>query len=399
MSRPIDALVTGFTKNAVLCEKSLAPLRALRQEGVIRAIHCVTWDSPAIDEFLAPLGAMDDVRLHRVLQPQIAGGASQSSVQRQSANLKAALPLVPEEDALVVKSRPDFVFSPDFLRAKLANFDTLCAPPPRASLPGMELPRGPFSKKIWIPWADANQPFFYEDGAFIGLKRDLALLVTGNIETHYAPLTEPDKCGSFGHVIRFAPAFLPRFPIFRRYLREYSVFVNDQDYRRALVAMMIEDGFFWHLAVAHAWILHTGFHIDCGEPGELALYPNTSNSAAQWSSLESLRMGNPYDDIVAWRRCTRGGLDMLSAVNRTYGRLLDDSWPRAMFTTALPDFPLAMLQQIARGITAYSSGVLNELEGNFYARLRQARENLVQSNRDFTSSPMLANARQAQSVK
>ena len=401
MPRPIDAIVTGFTKNAVLCQQSLAPLRVLRREGLIRAIHCVTWDTPAIDEFLAPLSAMEDVQLVRVPQPQVAGGASQSSVQRQCANLDAALGLIPGGDTLVVKSRPDFVFSCDFLRAKLTNFDALCASPPKAQLFGKELPRPIFAKKIWIPWADANQPFFYEDGAFIGLKRDLALLVTENIETHFAPLTDPDKCGPFGHVIRFAPVFLPRFPIFRRYLREYSAFLNDLDYRMALVPVMMDDAFFWHLLVAHAWILHTGFHVDCGKQGELGLYPNTSNVGKDWSSLASLKLGNPYDLVTSWRNGTGGGVNVLSAVNRPYGRLLDDTWAQAMFTRALPDFPLAMVQQIAAGVAAYSTGVLRELEEAFYAKITRFRANWQPPSQDRTPnrSAMLGNARSLQSVK
>jgi hypothetical protein len=394
MPRPIDAIVTGFTKNAPLCEKSLAPLRALRREGLIRAIHYVTWDGPGLDAFVAPVAAMEDVHLLRVPEPRVSGSPGQVSVLRQVAALEPALGQVAEDEALVVKSRPDFVFSTDFLRRKLTGFDTLCAVPRQTKAFGTAMPPPVFQRKVWIPWADANQPFFYEDAAFIGLKRDLAHLVTRNIDSWFAPLTDAKKCGSFGHAVRFAPVFLARYPIFRRYLAEYSVFVNDLDYRKSLVAMMIEDGFFWHLAVAHAWILHTSFHIDCGEPGELSFYPNTSNGAANWSSLDSVRLGNPYDDIDNWRRGTRGGLDMLAAVSRAYGRLLDDSWPRAMFTAVLPDFPVTMLQQIARGIAAYSTGLLNELEEGFYTRLRSARHNwLEMPDRGITSSPMLANAR------
>ena len=400
MPRPIDAIVTGFTKNAMLCEKSFAPLRALRQEGAIRAIHCVTWDSPGIDAFVAPVAAMADVQLLRVPEPTVSGSPGQVSVLRQVAALDPALGQVEEDDTLVVKSRPDFIFSVDFLRRKLTGFDTLCAVPHTREAFGVAMPEPVFQRKIWLPWADANQPFFYEDAAFIGLKRDLTHLVTRDIAGWYAPLAEPEKCGSFAHAVRFAPAFLARYPLFRRYLAEYSVFVNDLDYRRSLVATMIEDGFFWHLAVAHAWILHTGFHIDCGEPGELAFYPNTSNVAANWSTLESIQLANPYDDIIAWRRCTRGGLDMLTAVNRTYGRLLDDSWPHAMFTAAPPDFPVTMLQQIARGIMAYSTGVLKELEDEFYTKLHSTRRNwLKMPDKDFAPDSMLASACGVQTVK
>lgn len=400
MPRPIDAIVTGFTKNTALCEKSLTPLRALRQEGVIRAIHYVTWDGQGLDGFVAPVAAMEDVHLVRVPEPAVSGSPGQVSVLRQVAALDPALGQVAEDDALVLKSRPDFVFSTDFLRRKLTGFDTLCAVPRQGKAFGVAMPPPVFHRKIWIPWADANQPFFYEDAAFIGLKRDLAHLVTRDIDGWFAPLSDAKKCGSFGHAVRFAPPFLARFPIFRRYLAEYSAFVNDLDYRKSLIAGVIDNAFFWHLLVAHGWILHTGFHIDCGETGELSFYPNTSNVGANWSSLDSVALGNPYDDIDNWRQGTRGGQDMLSAVRRAYGRLLDDSWPRAMFTAVLPDFPVTMLQQIARNVMAYSTGLLGELENEFYAKIRDARHNWLETPaKDLRPRRLLANACGVQTVK
>jgi hypothetical protein len=402
MHRPIDVIVTGFTKNAVLCRNALAPLRTLRQEGLIRVIHYVTWDSAAIDAFLAPLAEMDDIHLVRVTEPVVGGGAGQAGTERQMVNLEAALGLIAERDALVVKSRPDFVFSADFLRRKLAGFETLCAPVCDGGAFGITLPKSPFVRKIWIPWADANQPFFYEDGAFIGLKRDLEHLVIRDIAAYFAPLQGVDKGGTFAHAMHYAPVFLPRYPIFKRYLREYSAFVNDTDYRCALVPMLIDDAFFWHLLVAHGWILHTSFHIDCGTQGELSFYPNTNNVGADWSSLASLKLTNPYDRVAAWRQRTRGGLDMFSAVVRPYGRLLDDSWPRAMFTQALPDFPAAMLQQLAQGAGAYATGLLRELEDAFYAKLAAFHRDwhpVVRTANPAPASAILANARAFQTVK
>jgi hypothetical protein len=401
MNRPIDVIVTGFTKNAVLCRNALAPLRALRQEGVIRAIHYVSWDSAAIDAFLAPLAAMEDVHLVRVGEPKVSGGVCEVSTLRQMASLEAALGLVAEPDALVVKTRPDFIFSPDFLRRKLADFETLCAPAPAPAFE-VRLPPSPFARKIWLPWADANQPFFYADAAVIGLKRDLERLVIRDVAAHFARLSDADKCGTFAHAMHYAPIFLPRFPIFKRYLREYSAFVNDVDYRCALVPVLIEDAFFWHLLVAHAWILHTAFHIDCGTQGELSFYPNTSNAAADWSSLASLKLGNPYDRVTSWRQGTRGGADVLSAVNRPYGRLLDDAWPRALFTQAMPDFPASTLQQLAGNAARYETGMLREIEDAFYARLAAFHRDwhpLPRAANPAPPSAILANARAFQAVK
>ena len=62
--------------------------------------------------------------------------------------------------------------------------------------------------KIWIPWADANAPFFYEDAAFIGLKRDVKLLADRKAEDRLGILAEK-QYGWFAHVIRFALPFFP----------------------------------------------------------------------------------------------------------------------------------------------------------------------------------------------
>lgn len=71
-AKPVDALVTGFTKSPDLLARSLAPLRRLKHEGIIRNIHCVTWDSPELDVCVAPLNEVHEVQLTRM--PQSASG-------------------------------------------------------------------------------------------------------------------------------------------------------------------------------------------------------------------------------------------------------------------------------------------------------------------------------------
>src|SRR5580658_6487556 len=115
MSRPAIAIVTGFTKNPQLPLLSLAPLRALKQKGVIQRIIAVTWDKPEIDSFVAPLAAMDDVELIRVPEPHTTGGPYQTGVVYQIRNLEAALRCVPDPNALILKIRPDFIADLDFL--------------------------------------------------------------------------------------------------------------------------------------------------------------------------------------------------------------------------------------------------------------------------------------------
>ena len=133
-------------------------------------------------------------------------------------------------------------------------------------------------------------------------------------------------------MLRYAHVFLPDYPMFARYIEEYGAFLNDLDYRRKLVPMLLSDGFFWHLLVAHAWILHTSFHIDCGRAGDLAFYPNTINANADWSDLGKIKIAPPFDDVDSGARGRRRDTKRLPALMRPYGRLMDDAWPRALFT-------------------------------------------------------------------
>jgi hypothetical protein len=333
--------------------------------GVLRNIHYVTWNSEALDEFVAPVTDLD-VTITRVEQPDANGNANQRGIVYQTRNLEAALAQIADPDTLLVKLRPDFIFRTDFLKSKLQSFETNCAVPAKSDFAGMKLPRSPFKQKIWMPWADANQPFFYEDAAYIGVKRDLEKLVPKIVAASHATLADMN-CGSLVHVLRYIGAFLPRFPIFKRYVENYGAFLSDLSYRNGLVRMLLADGFFWHLIVAHAWILHTSFHVDCGAPGDFRFFPNTVNS--DWNDINKLKLTPPYDQIAMWRDGTKAGM-AIPAVTRIYGRLMDDAWPRALFTQKIADMPDGMIGRLGRGVALYSTGCLSEMENAFYEKLR-----------------------------
>ncbi len=359
-----DAIVTGFVKSPALLRRSLAPLLQLKQEGVLRSIACVTWDSAEIDPHVAPLADMPEVSLVRVPQPLVQGTANQRGVAYQIRNLDVALSHIPGEDPLVLKSRPDFVVDVDFLRSKIANFDALCKVADGQTAWGVKMPKPVLQHKIWIPWADSNQPFFYEDAMFLGRKKDLRKLVTPLTREDIDILGDP-FCGQFAHIVRYSKIFVPRYPLFAEYLRNYRYFVNDVDYRLQLVPHLTNDGFFWHVLIAHAWILHTQFHIDAGRQGEILFYANNVNQNADWSNPESLRNATPYDYIDTWRKGTKPEA-VLPSVRRSYGRLADDAWPTALFTREAPDFPRATLKRILENVTACRDGRLKAIENDFY---------------------------------
>ena len=151
MKRPADAIVTGFTRNAELSRHSFAPLLQLKQEGLIRNVHYVTWSGAGIDSFVAPVAALPGVSVKRVPMPAAYGNLRQKTVSYQVGNLEAALNLIPDDDALVLKLRPDFVIDTNFLRVKLVNFDQLSLINDEAHAFGVKLPRVPFARKVMDP--------------------------------------------------------------------------------------------------------------------------------------------------------------------------------------------------------------------------------------------------------
>jgi hypothetical protein len=202
----------------------------------------------------------------------------------------------------------------------------------------------------------------------MGLKRDVTMLASREAERHLDVLAD-GSCGWFAHVVRFAVPFLRDYPVFERYMRDFRYFPNDFDYRMALLPTLAGDAFFWHLVVAHAWILATSFHVDCGLPGDLLLYTNISNSKADWSSLGSLAVNSPYDKVAEWRGYQNPG-GMMPCAMRAYGRLVDDSWQHALFATpVLRDLSPENLRGLLRNVAHYKRGVLANAEADFFRHL------------------------------
>ena len=364
MNRPAIAIVTGFTKSPELLARSFAPLRALKQKGVLDRILAVTWDAPGIDAYVAPILDMDGVELVRVPQPDVSGTRHQNGVVYQIRNLEAALVRVSEADALVLKLRPDFVADVEFLEDKIVNFERLCGPSRLHERLGVTMPASPFAMKVWVPWADANQPFFCEDAAFMGLKRDISQLASRDAEKYLDVLSD-EACGWFAHVVRFIVPFLSSYPIFEPYVREFRYFPNDLDFRLVAIPELLTDEFFLHMLLASAWILATSFHVDSGAPGQLTLYTNTSNPDADWSRVETLKPNPPYDDLSTWRQGQEPG-GVMPCVGRVFGRLVDDSWQHALFSeSSLRDLSVLQIRGVLRNVSAYRRGALATAQGNF----------------------------------
>ena len=221
-----------------------------------------------------------------------------------------------------------------------------------------------------MPWADANEPFFYEDAAYLGLKCDVAKLVTPHIGDKLSVLdTIANTHGPFAHVIRFGSVFSSDYPMFARYLREYKYFTNDMDYRRALIPALMKESYFWTLVIVHAWILANSFHVDAGRAGQLKLYANLSNENADWSSLASLRINPPFDNVEAWRNSVKPG-NLISGAARLYGRLMDDTWQHSLFNLPGPmDVARDKLLAALKCVSLYGKRAVTDQETSFYRTL------------------------------
>ena len=106
-----------------------------------------------------------------------------------------ALSLIAEPGTVVFKSRPDVVIKPDFLRGKIANFARDCGTVPTSAL-GVAMPKPVLRNKVWTPWADFNQPFFYEDAAFMGRKDDLSTSLSASARSTRRVAPSPAKRSS-----------------------------------------------------------------------------------------------------------------------------------------------------------------------------------------------------------
>ncbi len=362
------AIVTGFTVHEPLMRRSFAPLLSLRRQCVLDRVLYVTWDESGIDDHVAPAREWPEVEVVRIPQPIVHGTPRMQGFVYQTRNLAAALKLVADPGELVVKLRPDFLADETFLADKIASFDRWRVAPDFSHRIPIAMPPSPFKGRIWVPWADASAPFFCEDAAFIGLAGDLALLTN--------PMAEELVmcCGDAGsvniaHILRYIVPFLDRYPIFKRYLREFHLFRMEHSYRKKLAPLSVADPFFWHMAVANAWILANSFHVDCGRQGQLHLVDSTTAREGIGRPVEELCHYVTYKDVEIWRQLEQPGT-FLPLLVRVGGRLMDDDWQTKLFSGPIEQgFTHENLLAILENLNRYDTGLLRDMEQTFYQAL------------------------------
>lgn len=107
-----------------------------------------------------------------------------------------------------------------------------------------------------------------------------------------------------------------------------------------------------------------------GAPGDLSFYANDVNREADWLRPETLKVTSPYSDPSLWREGTGAG-KALPCVSRAFGRLMDDAWQKALFTTGVSDMPRDMLAALLENVARCRDGRLAELEAEFYREVER----------------------------
>ncbi len=379
MKRKVVALVTGYNKiefvNAICFEQ----LCALRRKGVIDRIIYVTWDSPRLDELLAPIIANPDIEVIRIPEPKLTGAPLENSIVFQIRNLQAALTHVTDDNTLVLKTRPDILFlNESFLENKIVNFDELCA---RSTLPKRidpSLPAPVFKRKVWMPWGNATEPLFYNDATFLGLKCDIQKLADSGAERFLTILWD-ERTDRISHTARFFNLFLSDYPILQRYFDNTHCFISTLDYRERFVTLCRRHPFFWHLVVLNAWLMETNFHIDAGGNGDVVFCANRTNQK-QVTSIDDVAFAPPLTCVEAWRNNIRPGA-FLNCFQYAVSYLMDNDWAHALFTSRnLSDAKHGDIVTMLRNAVAYDHSRIGVLEDEFYADANTFYQQYVEDN-------------------
>jgi hypothetical protein len=369
------AIVTGFTVHEPLMRRSFAPLLDLRRSGVLDRILYMTWDTPDIDAYVAPALEWPEVELVRVPQPQASGTTHRRGFILQSRNIAAALAQV-DPGELVFKTRPDFLIEEAFLANKIATFDSWRRTPDFSDRIPPIMPPSPFEARLWVPWADAT-PFYFEDAAFMGLAGDLGRLVDPVADEIVSYCGDPASV-NVAHVVRYAVPFLNDYPIFTRYIRDFHLFRMAAKYRQKSAPVCAADPFFWHMAVANAWILATSFHVDCGRQGQLKLVDSATAQSGLALPVDALGTNTVYQSVDVWREFEMPGT-FLPLLTRIGNRLMDDEWQYRLFSGPVEQgFSYENLLLILENVRRYRTGILQELEQKLF-------DDLDKLYRDFSN--------------
>jgi hypothetical protein len=254
--KSITVLLVGQVRNQHVLLRMVENLAALRDKGLVNRVILSTWtgEIPKISHLLPQLHSAG-VTVKWVDEP-VANLSAPGNVVNQMRGVDLALETVEDTD-WVLRARPDMWV--DFnLVAGLAAADMSLDEPGAGIL----------AHKVWTPFVELCQPMCMSDIAFFGHYADIVKLqnfdsfheVAGtNLGTSMGqkPLTSYDA-----EIRRYTPAFLAGYPVLQEYHRlSNRFFLGIHELRRAMIAMLYDEDFYWQYMAAYFDILKKYFWI------------------------------------------------------------------------------------------------------------------------------------------
>jgi hypothetical protein len=254
--KSITVLLVGQVRNQHVLLRTVQNLAALRDKGLVNRVILSTWtgEIPKIRHLLPQLDAAG-VTVKWVDEP-VANLSAPANIVNQMRGVDLALESV-EDTAWVLRARPDLWVDFDLINSLAAADMSLDEPGD-----------GILAHKIWTPFVELCQPMCISDIAFFGHYADIVKLqnfdsfheVAGtNLGSSLGqkPLTSYDA-----EIRRYTPAFHAGYPVLQEYYRlSNRFFLGIHELRRAMLAMLYDEDFYWQYMAAYFDILKKYFWI------------------------------------------------------------------------------------------------------------------------------------------
>ena len=244
--RSVSVLFTGQLREKAMFERSLEELSAL---SCVKEFILSTWHSEALAnaDYLQGLQARFGLRVVTATDPALP--FDRFNGFRQSVSIRHGLKAVSKAQ-YVFKTRTDCHIDAAAL-AYLAAKDHRIDNPATAH---MRI----FREKVSVTCASPLVPFYIDDKLLFGHRDDLMKLCS----TDFLDLKHPSSA-KFGHYIRFYPAFMAQFPMFREFIRrEILITASNVRFRELFLPSMLQHREYGIMLLAYYRILSEFFCLD-----------------------------------------------------------------------------------------------------------------------------------------
>jgi hypothetical protein len=149
----------------------------------------------------------------------------------------------------VLRTRPDVLLDTRMI-GELCAADMSLAPE--------DVVPGGLDHKIWVPFVELCQPMCMSDIVFFGHAADIARLQTFDMfhevaHTHLQLTASTRTITSYDAEVRkYAPPFIPAYPILGEYLRLYNrFFLGVHELRRSMLGVLYREEAYWRYMAAY----------------------------------------------------------------------------------------------------------------------------------------------------